>query len=138
MIPSCVSWKYHRTDIINPEIHGIACKIEVAIEDIYLSKVLPEDIGDFTLFVFIIHKHENKQYIITALKTEDNTGEEEKITKGSYFACYLIPIRVYITSFDLQITDMFHNETIYKFDIKDIFNENYLNTITLPGNTFTF
>ena len=138
MIPSCVSWKYNRTDIINPEVHGLACKVEMAVEDIYLTKVLPEDIDNFVLFVFIIGKQNDKNFIISALKTKENLGEEERILKGTYFACYLIPVKLCITSYDLQISDLFNPEFIYQFDIKNIFNENYINTITLPEKTFTF
>lgn len=138
MIPSYVSWKYTRTDTVNCETHGIACKLEIAIEDIYLRKILPNDIDDFVLFVFIITKQDDKNVIITALKTNNNTGDEERILKGSYFACYLLPVNIIICSFDLVIYDMFKEDLFYKIDIKNIFNKNYLNTITFPGNTFTF
>lgn len=138
MIPSTVSWKYYRTDIYNAQVHGIACRIDIAVEDIYLKKVLPEDIDDYVMFVFMISKHNDKNYIITALKTAQNTGEEEKIDKGSYFACYLIPCYLEIMSSNLIITDLFKNDLEYTFDIENVFNKNHLNTFILPGNSITF
>lgn len=139
MIPSFVSWKYQRLDIENPHVHGIANTVTNVLDDISIKQLLPEDIEDFTMFLTIITRNEtNHNFIVTILKTKENTGDDEFIYKGSYFSYYLIPSKIDLYSSELRITDMFNPDLFIQFDIPNIFNKEKLNIITLPPNTFIF
>lgn len=138
MIPNCISWKYQRMDITNPHQHGIANSVECALNDIPLVSLLPSDKKDFTMFLCTILNQNNRNLVLTALKTPENISEDEWISKGSFYTYYIIPSNVEISSSNLSIHDMFHPELYIEINIDNIFNKNKINIITFPENTFLF
>ena len=133
MRPGYVSWKYiERTDINNPPVNSVTCKLYQAERKTPYSLLYKPSLkNDYT--IFIVHIGRDTEGIMdavsTIVKTPDTSFSEFEFFKlGDYYGYYVLPHKIDVYGFCLNISIENDDHKLFQFDNLDIFRtESYSN-----------
>lgn len=141
--PSTVSWKYiQKSENKNIPVNTICCKLEKAEKRTPYSLLYTPNLGaQFTMFIVHIGRDfcSKLDVVSTCLKTSPNSFfDYETFEKDDYYCCFVIPYKLDIIGFCLQVETENNAKKIFYFDNENIFREDKYTTWGFPSELIIF